>query len=98
AAPLVGEENLSPVVVEGRGMPVREVGVGDRGNAHRVGGVANVEQESIALTRAAGETDRRIDGDVVALGRARARTISGSGWLADHLGDDAGKCRAQRGA
>ena len=35
-------------------------------------GFADVEQEAVAAARAAGETDRRVDGDVVALRRAAA--------------------------
>ena len=71
AAPLVGEQDLGAVVVERRRVPVGEVGVGHGVEAHRMRRIADVEQEAVALARAAGETDRRIDRDVVALGRAR---------------------------
>ena len=38
---------------------------------HRVRRIADVEQQAVAAAGAAGEADRRIDGDVVALRRAR---------------------------
>src|SRR4051812_22059596 len=65
-APFVGEQHLGAGVVEGRRMPVREIRVCHRGDAHRVRGIADVEQESVAFARAAGEPDRRIHRDVVA--------------------------------
>ena len=48
-----------------------EVRVGRGIDALRVCRIANVEQQSVAAARAAGEADRRIDGDVMALRRAR---------------------------
>ena len=75
AAPLVGEQHLGAVVVERRRVPVREVRVGDGGDAHGMRGIADVEQQAVALARAAGEADRRIDRDVVALRRARTRAV-----------------------
>ena len=73
AAPLVGEQHLRAVVVERRRVPEREVGVGDGVDALRVRHVADVEQQAVAAARAAGEPDRRIHGDVVALVRAGRR-------------------------
>ena len=73
AAPFVGEEHLRAVVVERRRMPEGEVRIGDSTDAPRVGDVVNVEQQAISRARAAGESDRRIDGDVVALCRSALR-------------------------
>src|SRR5690606_41251109 len=50
AAPLVGEDDLRAVVAEGGRVPVREVGVGDRVEAHRVGRVGDVDEDAVALT------------------------------------------------
>ena len=49
-------------------------GVGDRVDADRMRRIADVEQQAEAGARAAGEADRRIDRDVVALIRAGRRT------------------------
>ena len=67
AAPLVGEEHLRAVVVERRRVPVGEVRVGRRVEAHGIRRVADVEQQAVAGAGAAGEADFRIDRDVVAL-------------------------------
>src|SRR5207237_8571893 len=53
----------------------------------------DVEQESVAFARTAGVANRRIEGDVVALRGAAARTRS-----ADHFRDEAGKRLTQRRA
>src|SRR5262249_41858073 len=86
AAPLVGEENLRAVVAERRRVPERVVRVGGGVDADGVGNVADVQQKAVATARAAGETDRRVDGDVVALRgtltnlrNAAATTTSGLG-------------------
>ena len=42
----------------------------DGGEAHRMRRIVNVEQQAVAFARAAGEADRRIHRDVVALRRA----------------------------
>src|SRR4029079_12851925 len=47
--------------------PEGEVGVGHSAYARRVARVADVEQKAVAAARATRETDRRVDGDVVAL-------------------------------
>src|SRR5690606_40446511 len=65
AAPLVGKDDLAAVVVEGRGVPVREVRVGSGVDPHRIDRIADVEQQAVAFTRTAGESDCRVDGDVV---------------------------------
>src|SRR6185436_20724300 len=77
AAPFVGEENRRAVVVERRRVPVREVRVSNGGDAHGMSRVANVEQESVAFTRTAGQSDRRVHCNVVALRRSWTR---GAGW------------------
>ena len=76
AAPFVGEQHLRPVVVERRRVPVREVRVCYRGDTHRMRGITDVQEESVPFTRAAGQSDGRIDGDVVTLRRAGTRTGS----------------------
>ena len=67
SAPLIREQNLGARVVEIRGMPERVVRIADRGNAHRIHGIRNVQHDSVAGTCAGRKADRRIDGDVVAL-------------------------------
>src|SRR6185437_11940077 len=67
AAPLVGEQHLGAVVVERRGMPVGEIGIGCRVEAYRVCRILDVQQHSVAFACTAGVTDAGIDGDVVAL-------------------------------
>src|SRR5688500_14909791 len=67
AAPFVGEEQLRSIVVEGCRVPVGEVGVGDGVEPNGIHRVLDVQQETVPLTRTAGETEGRIDGDVVAL-------------------------------
>ena len=71
AAPLVGEQHLGAVVAERRRVPQCHVRVAGEVHAHRVRRFADVEQQAVADARAAGETDRRIQRDVVALVRAR---------------------------
>ena len=73
AAPLVGEDDLGAVVVERRRVPVREVRVGDRVETNRVGRVADVEQDAVALARARSQPDLGVRGDVMARVRVRAR-------------------------
>ena len=73
AAPLVGEQHLRAVVVERRRVPEGEVRVRDGADAPRMRDVVNVEQQAVTSARAAGESDRRIHGDVVALRRAALR-------------------------
>src|SRR4029077_5288623 len=73
AAPLVAEQQLGAVVVEGRRVPERHVGVGDGVDANRVLGIVDVEQQAEAGARAAREADFRIHGDVVALIRPARR-------------------------
>ena len=67
AAPFVGEEHLRAVVVERGRVPVGEVRVGHRIETHRVDRIADVEQQAVAFTRAAGQAECRVDRDVVAL-------------------------------
>src|SRR5712691_7785355 len=78
-------------------MPVGEIRVGYRRDTNRMRGIADVEQESVAFTRPAGQADRRVDGDVVTLRRSGTRASTGR-WLTYHLGDDSGKSSAQRRA
>src|SRR5690606_25964196 len=66
-APLIREQDLGAVVAEGGGVPVGEVRVRDGDEALRVHRVADVEQQAVALARAARQADGRIDRDVVAL-------------------------------
>src|SRR6185503_5952712 len=72
--------------------------VGDGANANGVRRVRDVEQQAVAAARAAGATDGRIDRDVVALVRTRARAAAGRRRRAEHLRDDARELRAQLGA
>src|SRR5688572_9011208 len=66
-APFVGEQQLRAIVIERGRVPVGEVGVGDRVEPDGIHRVLDVEQESVPLARTAGETEGRIDRDVVAL-------------------------------
>src|SRR5690606_22206907 len=75
AAPFVREQDLVAVVAERGRVPEREIRVGDRRKPARMGGVADVEQQAVAAARAAGQSDRGIDGDVMALLRTRARAF-----------------------
>jgi hypothetical protein len=63
----------------------------DRGDALGVHRVADVEEEAVPFAGAAGEAEGGIDGDVVALRRARTRASGGgvafTHHLRDHLGD-----------
>ena len=86
-APLVGEEQLGPVVVERGRVPVGEVGVGDLVNAYRARRVADVEQQTVALAGTTREAHRRVDGDVVALGGTRGAVR----LLAHHHGHELGQ-------
>ena len=67
SAPLVGEEDLAAVVVEGGRVPVGEVGVYHFVQAHRVHRVRDVQQDAVPRARARGQADLRKDRDVVAL-------------------------------
>src|SRR5439155_27374784 len=69
AAPLVGEENLRPVVIERGRVPEGEVGVRHGADALGVRGIADVEQQAVPAARAARQTNRGIDRDIVALPR-----------------------------
>src|SRR5256714_11436358 len=67
-------------------MPVREIRVGNRGNADRMGGVGDVEQESVPFARATGPSNRGIYRDIVALrwaGSIRTRRCRGD-YSIDH--------------
>jgi len=68
AAPFVGEEQLGRVVVERRGVPERERGVGDVIQSLRLGHDARIEQQTVAGAGAAEQLGPRIAGDVVAPG------------------------------
>src|SRR5215203_7270229 len=67
ATPFVGEEQLRSIIVERGRVPVGEVGVGDGVEPNGIHRVLDIQQESVTLTRATRETERRIDRDVVAL-------------------------------
>ena len=95
AAPLVGEQELGAVVVEGGRVPVGEVRVGHGGDPLRVGRIADVEQQAVALAGAAGQTDRGIERDVVAL---RSGPAFGAGVGPSACAIIAGSACAQRGA
>src|ERR1700694_6062823 len=60
AAPLIGEKDLAAVVVESRGMPVREIRVRRRAEANGMRGITDVEQQSVATARAACSANRRV--------------------------------------
>ncbi len=95
APPLVGEEHFRPIVVEGGRVPVGEVGVAHRRDTARIHRIPDVEQQAVAFAGAAGEPDRRIDGDVVTLCRTGARPVVA---FAHHPRSHAGELLAQRGA
>src|SRR5205814_6828436 len=85
-APFIGEENLRPVIVEGRGMPVRKIRIGNRGDADGMRRVGDVEQESVAFAGSARATNRRVHSNVVALrwaGSIRTRRCRGD-YSIDH--------------
>ena len=67
AAPLVGEQHLRAVVVEGRGMPVREALVDHRIHTGRVQWIRDVEQDAVTRAGPGGDVPRREHGDVVTL-------------------------------
>ena len=73
AAPLVREHDLRAVVRERRPVPVRVVRVGDGVDPLRVGGIADVDQQAVALAGPGGQPDLRIGRDVVARIRDRRR-------------------------
>ena len=101
AAPLVGEEDLAAIVIEGGRVPVREVGVGRRIDPHRVGRIADVEQQAVATTGATRQADGRVHRDVVALARARgsrARAAAARARCTGHHRDHIGERPAQRRA
>ena len=54
-------------------MPEGVVGIADRVDANGMHGIGNIQQDSIAGTRPSGQTDRRIDRNVMALVRDRGR-------------------------
>src|SRR5437868_13334008 len=60
STPLVGEENLAAVVVERRGMPVREIGIRRGVEAHRMRRITDVEKEPVPAAGAACSADRRV--------------------------------------
>ena len=97
AAPLIGEEHLRAIVVERGRVPIREVRVAHRRDPLRVGRVADVEQQAVALARATGQTDAGEEGDVVTLRRAGARALHVR-VHAEPLLDDGLHPRAERGA
>src|SRR5204863_10215073 len=65
SAPLVREQNLGSIIVEGRRVPVREIGIGRRVEANGMRRVAYVEQQSVTAAGAAGSAYRRVQRDVV---------------------------------
>ena len=77
-------------------MPCGEVRVGSRPDAHWIGRVPDVQQESVTAAGTAGKTDPWIQRDVVALRGARARTVLGRLRLRSHLGVDAREGLTQR--
>ena len=95
-APLVGEDHLAAVVVERGRVPVREVRVGDGGNADGRRRVPDVEQQAVAFAGAAGVADARVERDVMTLRRSRARAAGFA--LAHHAIDHRLQRSAERGA
>src|SRR6185312_5241274 len=73
AAPLVGVQKLRRVVAERRGMPEREVGIGDGLNAHGVERILDVEQKPVPGACTGGVSSIGIYRDVVTLGWSAAR-------------------------
>ena len=71
AAPLIREQHLRSGVVEVGGMPEGVVRIADGVDSHRIHRVGNVQQDSVAGTRARRQPQGRIDRDVVALIRGR---------------------------
>ena len=67
ASPFVREQYLGAIVVEVCRVPEGVVGIADGVDAFGIHGVGYVQQDSIPGTRACGQSDGRIDRDVVAL-------------------------------
>src|SRR5262249_39599228 len=67
STPLVGEDDLRAVVVEGCGVPIREILVPGIIETDGMNRIRNIEQNAIAGTRARRQPDFRKDRDVVAL-------------------------------
>src|SRR5262249_26057687 len=65
AAPLVREEQLGTVVAERRRVPEGHVRVGDGEKTFGILRLANVEQQTVARTRAAGVADVGVRRDVM---------------------------------
>src|SRR5207237_2225231 len=57
AAPFVGEQDLRSVVVERRRVPVREIRIGNGGQADGMRGISNVEQETVPFARTTSASD-----------------------------------------
>ena len=75
AAPLIREQHLRSVIVEGGRMPEGEVGISSGLQALRIERIVDVDQQSVAAARAAREPDRRIHRDVVTLVGTDGRRI-----------------------
>src|SRR5450631_2487751 len=74
-------------------MPIGEVRIGDRTDTNWMRRILDVEEQAVALTRAAGQTDRRIDSNVVTLGRPGVYSRRPKPLVEERL-----KCGPQRGA
>ena len=66
-APLVGEDDLVAGVAEGRRVPVGHVRIEHLGDACRIVGIGDVQQEAVAAAGPGRAVDGRIDGDVMSL-------------------------------
>ena len=69
AAPLIGEQHLGAGIVESRRMPEGVIRIADGVDADGMRRIVNIQQDSIARTRARGQPDGGVDRDVVALVR-----------------------------
>src|SRR6185312_1459370 len=95
SAPLIGEEQLGSIVVERRGVPVREVRVCRGVETNWMRRIADVEQQAVAAAGTARSANRRIQRDVVALAGPGPRSFLV--WIhAHHFVDDTLKITAQR--
>ena len=74
AAPFVGEDDLRPVVVERRRVPVGDVLVDDLVEPDRIHRIPDVHEDAVPGAGAGGQAELREDGDVVTLGGRSATT------------------------
>ncbi len=95
AAPFVREDDLPAIIAEHGRVPALEVRVRLRGKAHRLFGVRDVHEQSMAQARAGQEVQCRVGRHVVAVarsGRLQRRRARRSATAA-HRRTSGGECR-----